>query len=336
MAEEKTYTFKSEQIEKELETFSQKGITEFTLQDEKILNHKGKLLKFLEAFQKKCPDVFLTLPLNPDVLDLDVCKLCSNLYCTLELPLKGISKNGTYLFDKKFYSRRAETLNNMGLVFGFDMDFAVTSGDSVKLFRDRLDFALSLYPNHIDFPQLENLFGKTLNPPKPSQTFSTQDISMMKELAYACETFYSYGRAVPWFLLALKPLKMNASKFFQDFGEWQKVNNCGLDSRWNAAKATHEEIEKMQLTFLKFKLEEKNKIQLFQALNDIVRLNGAYSRCFASEAEKIDLDLNYNPEDLMSGETLNLASFVDNVTMEKCRVRIFSDENGVDYKIIEG
>ena len=331
---EKSYTFKLEQIDSELSTFSERGITEFTLSDEKILSHKGKLIKFLQAFARICPDVFLTLPVEAQILDLDVCKICSELYCTLEIPLEGVSRNGTYLFDKKFYSRRSETLNNLGLVFGFNILFAAKPGDSVKLFRDRLDFAVSLYPNHIDFPQLELIFGKTADAPRPTQTFSTQDIRMVTETAYACQTFYSYGRAVTWFLSALKPLKMNASKFFQDFGEWQKVNNCGLDSQWNAAFASHQEIEKMQLTFLKFKFEEKNKFSLFQALDDIVRLNGAFSRCYA-ESEECELELDYSPDDLLSGESLNLASFVENVTMNPCRVKIFSDRNGVDYRIVD-
>lgn len=330
----KSYTFSADKIESELSSFATKGITEFTLQDEATLCHKGKLLKFLNSFAQKCQDVFLTLPVNADVLDIDVCRACSELYCTIEIQLDGTSKNGVFLFDKKFFARRTETLNNMGLVFGFTMTFAQKEGDSVKLFRDRLDFALSRYPNHIDFPQIESLFGKdAAPPPKPSRTFSTQDILMIKETAYACQVFYTYGRAVTWFLAVLKTLKMSAAKFFQDFSEWQKMNSCSLDSSWKAAEAPHEEIEKMQLMFLKFKLDEKNKLPLFSAISDIVRLNGAFSR-FYGEGKECELDLDYNPADILSGESQNIASFAENVTMEKCRVRVFGDENGADYTIL--
>ncbi|MBQ3671375.1 MAG: hypothetical protein II921_07865 [Treponema sp.] len=334
VTEEKSYSFSARDMESELSSFAEKGITEFTLQDNATLSHKGKLLKFLRAFAEKCPSVFLTLPVPAGVLDMDVCKACSELYCTLEINLDGTEKNGVYLFDKKFYSRRAATLNNMGLVFGFNMTFAAEEGDSVKLFRDRLDFALSLYPNHIDFPQIEQIFGKdAAKKPKPTRTFSTQDISMMTEVSYACQTFYSYGRAVPWFLSVLKPLKMSAAAFFQDFSEWQKTNNCALGSSWNPARAEHEEIEKMQLTFLKFKFEEKNKLPVFAALKDIVRLNGAFARA-SGEGAACELDLDYNPEDILSGDSLNISAFAENVTMEKCRVKVFATEDGVDYSLL--
>ena len=323
-----TIKFSSSQLESSLASFAERGITEFTLQDEAILSHKGKLLHFLEVFREKAGSVFLTLPVRAELLDMDVCKACAELYCTLEIPLEGTSKGNSYLFDKKFYSRRAQMLNTMGLVFGFDMDFASTAGDSVKNFRDRLDFALSLYPNHIDFPQLESA---SENAPKPSATFSTQDIKMAKECAHAVSTFYSYGRAVTWFLAVLAPLKMSAAKFFQDFAEWQNLNNCGLLSSWKPSEAKHAEIEKMQLSFLKFKYEEKNKPQFFEVVSNVVRLNGALSRCYG-EGEESYVELQYNPDELLSGAALDIPSFFENAFIENSTVKVFMGEEDVEYR----
>ncbi|MBQ9282367.1 MAG: hypothetical protein IJ207_09240 [Treponema sp.] len=332
-----TIKFNSSNLESSLSTFASQGITEFTLQDEAILSHKGKLLHFLEAFREKAGDVFLTLPVNASLLDMDVCKACSELYCTLEIPLEGLCKGGSYLFDKKFFSRRAQMLNTMGLVFGFDMNFAAAPGDSVKAFRDRLDFALSLYPNHIDFPQLEAdgvslQDGKlsSIKMPKPSATFSTQDIKNCRDTAFALSTFYTYGRAVTWFLAVLAPLKMSASKFFQDFAEWQKINNCSLESPWKAEKASHAEIEKMQLSFLKFKYEEKNKSELFEVVSNVVRLNGALSRAFG-EGEESEVELSYNPDELLSGAAMDIQAFFDNSFIENSTVKVFMGEQGPDY-----
>ena len=328
-----TVKFSSSQLESSLSSFSSKGITEFTLQDKQILSHKGKLLHFLQVFREKAGDVFLTLPVGAEVLDMDVCKACSELYCTLEIPLTGVSKGNSYLFDKKFYSRRAQMLNTLGLVFGFDMDFACVPGDSVKSFRDRLDFALSLYPNHIDFPQIDsqNEANSSIKMPKPTATFSTQDIKMTKETAFAASTFYSYGRAVTWFLAVLAPLKMSPSKFFQDFAEWQNHNNCSLSSGWKPEQAKHTEIEKMQLAFLKFKYEEKNKPQLFEVVSNVVRLNGAFSRCFG-EGEESRLDLSYNPDELLSGAAMDIQGFFDNSFMENSTVKVFMGKGDVDWR----
>ncbi|WP_407428318.1 hypothetical protein [Treponema sp.] len=323
--------FSSANLEASLSSFASQKITEFTLQDEEILSHKGKLLHFLQVFGEKAGNVFLTLPVRAELLDMDVCKACSNLYCTLEIPFEGLSKSGAYLFDKKFFSRRAQMLNTLGLVFGFDINFASVPADSVKAFRDRLDFALSLYPNHIDFPQLEPDLKSSVTLPKSTATFSTQDIKMCREMAFAVSVFYTYGRAVTWFLSVLEPLKMSPSKFFQDFAEWQKINNCSLASGWNPAEAKHAEIEKMQLAFLKFKYEEKNKMQYFEVVSNVVRLNGAFSRCFG-EGEESKIELSYNPDELLSGAAMDIPSFFENSFMENSTVKIFMGEDGADWR----
>ena len=269
---------------------------------------------------------------------MDVCKACSELYCTLEIPLEGISKGASYLFDKKFFSRRAQMLNTLGLVFGFDMNFACQTGDSVKAFRDRLDFALSLYPNHIDFPQLEadsisagDKKSSSIKMPKPSATFSTQDIAKCSEIANAVETFYSYGRSVTWFLSVLKPLKMNPSKFFQDFAEWQNLNNCGIKTEWKPSSANHSEIEKMQLEFLKFKYEEKNRPELFEVVSNIVRLNGALSRCYG-EGEESVVELSYNPGELLGYGSADIQKFSENSIQENSHVKVFMGDEGPDFR----
>ena len=332
-----SFKFNSSNLESSLSSFKQRGITEFTLQDEAILGHKGKLLHFLQVFREKAGDVFLTLPVSASVLDMDVCKACAELYCTLEIPFSGLSKGGSYLFDKKFFSRRSDMLNTLGLVFGFDMNFACDAGDSVKSFRDRLDFALSLYPNHIDFPQLElagisgGVDKSSIKMPKPSATFSTQDIKNCRETAFAVSSFYSYGRAVTWFLAVLSPLKMTPSKFFQDFAEWQKINNCSLESGWKPENAKHTEIEKMQLAFLKFKYEEKNKPQLFEVVENVVRLNGAIARCYG-EGENSKIELSYNPDELLSGAAMDIPSFFDNSFIVNSSVKIFMGEDGVEWR----
>jgi len=302
-------------------------VNEITLTDKSILSHKGKLLGYIREFPQKFPDSFLILPLSADVLDMDVCKACSEIFCTLDIKLSGLSKNNNYLFDKKFFSRRAQMLNTMGLLFGFDMDFAVEAGDSVKAFRDRLDFAVSLYPNHIDFEQIRT--GSELKA-VPSATFSTQDIQKIKEAAFACQIFYSEGRAVTWFLSVLAPLKISASRFFQDFAEWMNINNCGLNSKWDFKKATHAEIEKMQLAFLKFKYEEKAKSDIFIAVADIVKLNGAFARCFGENEESV-LELNYNADELMGAGAMNVTSFSENSFMEKARIKVFWNGEDVEW-----
>ena len=42
----------------------------------------------------------------------------------------------------------------------------------------------------------------------------------------------------------------------------------------------------------------------------------------------------YNPDDLLGPESMDLASFVENVCMENCRMRIFFGDEGPAYEIL--
>ncbi len=328
----KEYQFNAEELERRLHEFAQKGITELVVHDPALSRDRGRLLHFIQAVENHAPDLYVTLPVEAPVLDKDVCRAAQNIFCSLDIPLCGESRKtehgAIYLLDKKVYAKKADMLNAAGLVFGFDMDWAAVPGDSLKLFRERLDFALSLYPNHIDFVQLEG--GDEV---RPTGTFSSQDIKYARDLAFACKTFYCCGRAVPWFLPVLAPLKIQSSRFLADFAEWQRCNNCSSASGFDPAQAPHEDIERMQLSFLGMKYEEKHKEPLFQVARDIVRLNGAFARC-TGEGEECELAVSYSPDDLLSPESLHLTSFAENVLLEPCRVKVFCGADGPDYRII--
>ena len=89
----------------------------------------------------------------------------------------------------------------------------------------------------------------------------------------------------------------------------------------------------MQLAFIREKLEEKHKSMLFDAVSDIIRLNGAFSRV-AAEGEESTIETSYNPDDLLSPFALDIARFCDGVTMEPCRVKVFAGEDSPDYRIL--
>lgn len=325
---DKIIEFDSVSLLNEIPHFSEKGITEFTLHDVSIANDKKVLSEIVKAFVSYAPDVFLSLRVSPSVLDVNFVRVLSNLYCSLEIPLEGTVKNGNLLFDKKLYSSKAKLLNDAGVVFGFDMSFACQPGDSFKAFRDRVNFALTLYPNHIDFAQLYEKKSA-----KSTGIYSSKDIDFSSGLAFALSTFYSAGRAVPWFNTVIKPLKIDASTFFLDFDEWQQCNNCSMFTEFNPENTDHKDIEKMQLAFLRQKYEEKNKLDYFDAVKDMVVLNGAFSRV-AFENEESVVETSYNPDDILSPYALDLQSFVENVTYESCRVKVFAGLECPDYRIL--
>ncbi|MCK9170403.1 MAG: hypothetical protein M0P01_08315 [Treponema sp.] len=334
------YEFSADEIESKLSEFASMGITELSVHDGILANDRGRILRMMRLIQKNCPDLLFTIRVEASAFDRDVCRQASEMNCTIDMPFHPVSNDGkTCLLDKKMYAGRAGMMNDTGLVFGFIMDYASVPGDSFKLFRDRLDFAVSLYPNHIDFPETENV-EKMLNSAdipvqtvKPTALFAAQDIRYARDISFACRTFYSAGRAVPWFLPVLQPLKISASSFFSDFAEWQHGSNCNYRSGFIPEQVNHKEIEKMQLLFLGTKYDEKGKSELMPVVRDIVMLNGAFSRLTGENEESV-VTTAYNPDDLLGPESSDILSFAENVCMEESKVKIFYTPDGPDYKII--
>ena len=333
---EKLFEYSAQELETRLCECAKNGVTELFVHDEALSRDKGRVLRFLRTAERDAPDLFISIKIDPRILDADVIRLCSGLNVSLELDFAAVAadvaaRTPQLLFDKKFYSRRCASLNNAALVFGVRLFFADAAGDSLKAFCDRLNFTVQQYPNHIDFPQLET--SDALQTARVSATFSGENLRLARDIAFSCRTFYSAGRAVPWFNSVLYPLKMPADKFFADFAEWQRVNNCDFKSGFVPEDEKHDNIEKMQLHFLQMKYEEKNAAPLFSAVRDIVRLNGAFSRV-VSDGASVELETDYNPDDLLSPESMDIAHFFNDVCMERCLVSVFLTDEGPDYKIL--
>lgn len=323
---EKKYTFKVDEIDTQLPLLLKNGVTEITINDQTVSCSKKQLLKIINLFAVKAPQIFVSILADASVLDTEIAVAATKIYCSFDIPLKCTSKGNRLLFDKKFYANKAKLLNDFGLVFGFQLTYAVDEGDSLKSFMERLDFAVQQYPNHIEFLQEEA-------ESKVTGTFSAKDIRYARNLAFACSTFYSEGRAVTWMLSVLNPLRIYPSKFFADFAEWQLCNNCDYKSGFIPESQNHEDLEKMQLLFLDEKYEEKNRHDLLPLVHDIVRINGAMTRVVADNKEQT-LETSYHPDDLFGPESLDLISFFENVCMEDCKVHLFATEEGPDWEII--
>lgn len=321
----KSYKFSAAEIETQIAHLNEKKITEFSIHDESIAKDKRRILKILNLVAQQAPDVFVSILADASVIDKEVVSAATQIFCSFDIPLTCSSKGGKLLFDKKFYANKARLLNDFGLVFGFQLSYATQEGDTLKAFMERFDFAVQQYPNHIDFPQLETEIEAPV-----TGIFSAKDIRYCRDVAFSCKTFYSAGRAVPWFLSILKPLKIYPSRFFADFAEWQRCNNCDYKSGFNPDNEKHNAIEKMQLLFLEEKYEEKKCRGLETVVRDIIVINGAMAR-MAGENEESVIELSYNSEDLLSPEAFDIVGFAENVCMEPCKVKIFAGEEGPDY-----
>ena len=327
----KEYKFTASELESQISHLSEKGITELSINDLVLAKDKKRLIRLINKIAAEAPELFVSILVDASVIDREFVSAASQVFLSLDIPLECSEKGGKLLFDKKFYSNKSRLLNETGLVFGFQLTYGIVKGDTQKNFLDRLDFAVQQYPNHIDFPQTEK--DSDAEEAHVSGIFSAQEIRYCRDVAFSCRTFYTNGRAVPWFLSALKPLRIYPTRFFADFAEWQRCNNCDFRSGFLPEKENHKDIEKMQLLFLAEKYEEKHQHSLISVAEDIVRINGAMSR-LAGENEESDIHTSYHPDDLFSQEAMDFEAFSENVVMEDCNVHIFAGQEGPDYELI--
>lgn len=312
------YNFSLTELESNPRFLLEKNIQQVTISDKDFFSDKVRFVKLIKLIEKEVPQVHFTFYLSPFILDKDVIDALSLIACTLQIEIFS-----DYLSEKrKNFTKKIKLLNDYGLVFGFNVDSV--NFPTIKSFKNLLDEVISFYPNHIYIDNQDI---------KASDKLSTQDIKKIKELSFALELFYSAGRAVPWFLSVLQPLKLKPSQFFSDFAEWQRCNNCGLESGFLLENSCHKEIEKMQLSFLKLKYEEKHLISAFMPLKDLVCIHGAFSRSIFEQEDSI-IEISYHPEDILSPIAMDLVRFTEEVCLENHRIKIFLTDFGPNYEIL--
>jgi hypothetical protein len=182
-------------------------------------------------------------------------------------------------------------------VFGFDLMYGLPD-DTLPGFCDSLDFALGLYPNHLDIFPLAVLPGTALAaraeaidlkhlqvPPYTliaSPTFNTDDMLKAQKLAGACDIFYTRGRAVAWFNGVLDPLGLRPFEFLRRFGEWlQEQRGEGVVE---ADLADHQ-IWELQRAFLTGTFSSKKLKRFLPAVLDLVDYHYHYAAALMSPTQ---------------------------------------------------
>ena len=241
--------------------------------------------------------------------------------------LKTVNRN----FNKKDFIKKISILNNYGIIFGFDLIYGLPK-DNYEGFKNSIDFAISLYPNHIELFCLSVLPGTALfddanklnlsyelQPPYhviESDTFSKVEIEKARKISIACNLFYSQGRAVPWFNSLMHLLKMKPSNFFEKFVLFLEDKKL-LDKEI----CNHKQIEKLQIEFVNNILKQKNFEKYYLLIKNLIELNGALSRSY-SDGENSELSLSYHPDDLMSEYSQDLKFFLSNAQKYSCKVLV--------------
>jgi len=327
--------FPMERIEKELDLFAQKKIPQVFVLDPTYNANKKRALDLLNLIAKKTPDTFYYFEARAEFLDRQMAHAFTKIPCALQIGLQTADENVARLvnrpFNRKIFQKNIGILNEEGVIFGLDVIYGLP-GDSLRGFKDSVDFAINLYPNNLELFCLSVLPGTDLydrakelhltyetEPPYHvinTDRFSKADIETASHIAKACSYFYNEGRAVPWFNTICHALRVRPSQFFERFYSYLSALPPQAQDCTN-----HVEIEKVQKDYVRQELNNKKLGRLVNAALDIISYNGACSRKMdTGKTEQVTL--HYPVEYIASEYSLDLEFFVNNVRMKNNTAKV--------------
>lgn len=336
--------FPMDRLKNELSFFKKNKVTQIFVLDPTYNADKERAMILLDFIKKTAPDIFFHFEVRSEFLDEQMVKKFSRLNCSLQIGLQSannqVLKNVNRSFNKKEFSKKIDLLNQNGVTFGLDLIFGLP-GDTLTIFKQSIDYSISLYPNHLEVFRLSVLpgtalydeaskFGLNFTKQSPyyitsTPTYTEEDILLAEKIANAVGIFYTCGRAVSWFNTIIYPTKIKPSTFFElfaDFLDELKINNVKLSQK---------EIQKLQIDFIKKIYKEKKLTHLLNVAMDLININSAYNNAYADGKTSI-INLHYFPEDLLSPYTLDIQQFYKYAQKHNCKIQVYLGKNGVDFK----
>ncbi|MBQ9908857.1 MAG: radical SAM protein [Treponema sp.] len=361
--EKKIAYFPMERLEKEIELFAAKKISQVFVLDPTYNASKERAIKMLKIIEKKAPGMFFYFEARAEFIDRELARAFSRIPCCLQIGLQSanpeVLKNVHRTLDKKKFEKNIGFLNEEGVTFGFDLIYGLP-GDNFAGFCQSIDFALGLYPNNLELFCLSVLPGTDLHdaakgfgleweslPPYhvlKTPQFGEKDLARAEKLAQATNLFYTKGRAVAWFNSVLYVLREKPSEFLKSFVEFlnmganspaglkQNLASTGSIRDWSAERNSAQ-IEELQLAFIQKKFHEKHRERFLPAAEDLIRIHSALGRCTFDGTEST-FTTHYHPDDVMSEYGTDLEFFTENCGKQKCRVKVFVGKNGADWRVV--
>ena len=348
-------------LEAELRLFEKRKVSQIFVLDPTFNQDAERAREILRLMQKIAPDIHYTFEVRTEFLDQEMADLFAALRCTLQIGLQSarreVLQKVSRDFNPKKYALKIGLLNEAGVTFGLDLIYGLP-GDTLAGFRESLDYALALQPNHLDIFPLSVLPGTQLferagelgldflsEPPYTllsSGSFSQKDMEAAHKLKEACELFYNRGGAVGWLFMALETLGMKASDFLERFSEWYKAEKL-------KRVPDRLEISALQVDFCRKLMEEARLISLFPVLRDVILYQGALNHSLwagpmaASAPDtrlnldkqlqicpgSVFLELSFDPDSLMELGELNFEEFLATYSSSQVFVLVYNHQGTV-------
>ena len=355
-----------ERIQKELELFEEKKVTQIFVLDPTFNCDIKRAKKILRMIYKTAPLIHFTFELRTEFIDREIAGLFAGLHCSLQVGLQSahpeVLAHVNRTINPAKFAKKISLLNQAGAIFGLDLIYGLP-GDTPDGFKESLNYALGLQPNHLDIFPLAVLPGTALYDQAESFSlncladapytlisspgFSEADMARAERLKNACEIFYNRGGAAGWMFMALETLGMTPADFLSDFAAY-------LSSGEQPSALTREEITVLQSSFVKKQFIRHNKKKLFPVMADIITIHGALDRSlyagalaaagksgfddetvFGLSPGTISLSLKYDFNELMTVGELTFEEFLDAYQTRKTYLVIYNCGGAVKTVIID-
>jgi radical SAM superfamily enzyme YgiQ (UPF0313 family) len=303
MGDRKVRRYPLERLEAELDYMVLRGVNQIFVLDSTFNQDANRAKELLRLIRRKAPHVHFHFEIRSELLDAEQSRLFSGLTCSLQIGLQTadpkIARNVKRSLDRRDFIAKIGLLNRAGAVFGFDLIYGLP-GDSLTRFKEGLDFALALYPNHLDIFPLAVLPGTALaerardlklrhlyRPPYTlieSPTFPAADVAAARRLAAACDIFYSRGKAVAWFNGITAALRLTPASFLENFAVWLREKS---GKEFAETDFKDEDIHKLQREFLSEIFVQRKVKRFLPAALDFVDYHYHYAATVMSAAPNL-------------------------------------------------
>lgn len=292
--------FSLERVEAELRHFAASGVSQIFVLDSTFNMDRDRAKKILRLIKKLAPAIHFHFEVRSEFIDREMAGLFAQITCSLQIGLQSahpeILKLVGRTFNRKDFTAKAGLLNESGAVFGFDLMYGLP-GDTLAGFCQSLDYALSLYPNHLDIFPLAVLPGTRLaaagaslklswdvQPPyllKHTDTFSAADMAAAADLAAGCDIFYTRGKSVAWFNAVVALLNIKPSAFLSLFSTWL-IGERGRGIQ--EADLSDDDIQELQQHFLSYLLRERKLHKYLPLVRDLVTYHHLYASVLLADS----------------------------------------------------
>ncbi len=315
--------FPFERIEKELKWLVDHDVCNVFVLDPTFNMDKQRTVKILTFLVKHAPQqMHFTFELRAELLDAQTADLFAQLYCSLQIGLQSrhpqVLEAINRRFDPEVFAQKVKLLDERGIAYGLDLIIGLPN-DSYDLFRQSLDYAISLRPSNIDIFPLALLPGTVVAAQAgqlgikhmeespylviSTPTYSEADLAKAMRLKEACDLFYTKGQASMWIHTACSGLGITSTNLLDLFSSW-------IEFRTSKYPDTPEQdIYVLQEEFLRTVYTKTGHADLFAALRSYMELHQGF--CYlhdTGEAPVVHLD--YTPDELSLLDTHSLAQFV--------------------------